>query len=117
MNFRVKTSLIPIPSSHRLPLLSTLAMYDKGEDLSNSPLIQSRINALHEDNIGKLGSTEALLARQKKFIDLYESIKKNGYKGSPLWVFFDSTGQIRLYDGFHRLAVLLHLGKIGRAHV
>lgn len=110
MNYKMKPSLIPMPNSHKIPLLETLELYDRGEVLTNSPMIQSRIGALHQDNIGKLGSTEALLARQKKFIDLYESIKKNGYKGNPLWVFFDSTGQIRLYDGFHRLAVLLHLG-------
>lgn len=107
MDFRIKAKLIPMPDSHKKPLLDTLTMHDKGLDLSNSPLIQSGINKLHEDCItGK----QSVLARQHKFIVLYEEIKKTHDIMHPFWVFFDESGQIRLYDGFHRLAILLHLG-------
>ena len=105
--YNIGVKLIPIPESHRKPLLGTLAMYDRGEDITNSPLIQSGINRLHEDSA--VGVMPAL-DRQAKFISLYKDIKYHGYNGSPLWVFFDDSGQIRLYDGFHRIAIMLHLG-------
>lgn len=85
-------------------------MYDRGENLENSPLILSRINALHEDCFKRLGEVEPLLERQNKFIALYESIKSRGYnEANPLWIYFDENGYLRLYDGFHRLAILNHL--------
>ena len=37
-------------------------------------------------------------------------MRANGFTGNPLLVYFDESGQIKLYDGFHRLAILLHLG-------
>jgi FkbM family methyltransferase len=83
-------------------------MYDRGGDLTNSPLIQSGINAIHEDCATK---NLTLQDRQTKFIALYKSIKEARYDFlAPLWVFFDNSGQIRLYDGFHRVAILRHLG-------
>jgi len=107
MQYSILSTLIPIPESHRQPLLETLTLYDKGEDLSNSPLIQFRINLLHRDYCVNKKSVYDI---QDNFISLYENIKQNGYNGSPLWVYFDESGQIRLYDGFHRLAIFLHLG-------
>ncbi|GAH89171.1 unnamed protein product, partial [marine sediment metagenome] len=49
MQYRIKNTLIPIPVSHEQPLLATLDMYDKGESLTDSPLIKSRINLAHKD--------------------------------------------------------------------
>ncbi|MDD5511791.1 MAG: glycosyltransferase, partial [Dehalococcoidales bacterium] len=52
----------------------------------------------------------SLQDRQLKTIGLYESIKE-GYKDSPILVWFDDDGFIRLYDGYHRLSILKHLNK------
>jgi FkbM family methyltransferase len=101
---RIKRSLIPIHDSHRKALIETLQMYDRGEELSDSPLIKSRISLLHQDSLG--GST--VFDRQEKFIALYESIKES-WNDSSFQCWFDNDGQITLWDGFHRIAILEHL--------
>lgn len=110
MQYSIKNTLIPIPASHEQPLLATLAMYDKGENLTNSPLIKSRINLTHKDVALAEDKEAALQEKQKTLIVLYENIKANGYNGSPILVWFDEDGFIHLYDGYHRLSVMKHLG-------
>ena len=82
MQYRIKNTLIPIPASHEQPLLATLAMYDKGENLTDSPLIKSRINLTHMDVSLAEDKEVALQERQKALIALYGNIKANGYSGS-----------------------------------
>jgi len=109
-NYTINERLIPLPKSHQDPLIATLEMYDRGEDLSNSPLIQSGISALHIDGKDRIGDKNVLIERQSAFIALYESIKKDGFKVlPPFFGYFDEGGQVRLYDGFHRLAIIRHL--------
>ncbi len=115
MQYKIRNTLIPVPESHRQPLLSTLSMYDRGEDLTDSPLIKSRVNLTHMSVYKAISNgipeEEALRQRQSEFIALYEAIKRDGYdNGSVLWCWFDDNGFIHIYDGFHRLPILEHLG-------
>jgi glycosyltransferase involved in cell wall biosynthesis/predicted O-methyltransferase YrrM len=107
--YKIRNSLIPIPENHRKPILETLDMYDRGEDLTNSPLIKSRINLTHIDVWKRDDKDQALQDRQKELIKLYENIKSNGYNGSKVLCWFDDEGNIKLYDGYHRLSILEHL--------
>ena len=75
MRHKIKNTLISVPESHRQPTLATLAMYDKGENLDNSPLIKSRINLTHMDVYRAEDKEEALFRRQDALIGLYESFK------------------------------------------
>jgi len=113
MQYKVRNRLIPVPELHRKPILATLEMYDRSEDLADSPLIQSKINLTHMSVYKAMqsGVTEhqALLDRQRDFIAVYEDIKTNGYNNSIIWCWFDDDGNIRIYDGYHRLAILEHL--------
>lgn len=128
MKYKIKNTLIPIPhglveQSFEEIILGTLNMYDKGEDLSSSPLIISQLNKWHKDccypdNTGKWVPYEGeelakrLLLRQDAFIGMYEDFKANGYDETkdPMFVWFDENGFIHLYDGYHRLAIMKHLG-------
>lgn len=99
-------------------------MYERGENLINSPLAEFQRNYMswggrHRDLIGK-DLEEGIKERQQQFIILYKSIKKNGYCSSkfgpfsiiisPFFVWFDDDGFIRLYDGHHRLSIIRYLG-------
>ncbi len=84
------------------PIHETLAMYDRGEDITDSPFVRSGQWKYHI-------SGKTAHERQKDIISLYESIKKHGYNGSPLLVWYDSNDNINLYDGFHRVAIMHYL--------
>jgi len=129
MRYKIRNALIPIPhgpveQSFEEIILGTLGMYEKGKDLSNSPLIASQLNKWHKDccypdGVGKWVPyegeelTKRLLLRQDAFISMYEDFKANGYDEtqSPMLVWFDEDGSIHLYDGYHRLLVMKHLGQ------
>ena len=95
----------------------TLAIYDKGEDISNSPWIQSK-EGLHHQNVYQAKDKDAALQkRQQEIISLYHSIKENGYNGSPILAWFDNDGFIHLYDGFTRIAIMSYLNMVDYVNV
>lgn len=108
MNYQIKSKSLSAENSFitgnpiEKPIHDTLALYDRGEDISNSPFIQAGEWKYHADQVD--GATH-----QTRLINLYESIKK-GYNGSPILVWFDKDGYVHLYDGFHRIAIMNHLG-------
>jgi len=98
-------------------IFGTLDMYLRDEDLSESPLVQWGRRTLRRGawwyGVEKAPQKEwesLILKRQKKVIDLYLDIKNHGYNGSIISIFFDEDGSVHLYDGFHRLNILKHLG-------
>lgn len=124
MRYKIKSSLIP-PSWFEKAIFKTLTMYDKGKDLTNSPLIQiyrnwrvlggMHVRCRHEATGGTVREKEyesCIQERQKDFIVLYESIKKRGYIDNekiPILVQFDDNGYLHLQDGHHRLSILRYL--------
>jgi len=117
MMYKINSRQLEVPygavdPGHEKILASTLAMYDNGEDLSSSPLIKTQLNKWHKDCYMLEGDElqAGLLKRQDAFISLYENLKRNGYTGSIILVYFDDEGRIHLYDGYHRLSVMNYLG-------
>ena len=87
-------------------------MHDRGEDLTNSPWIQSEEGLHHKDVYLAKNKKAALQKRQQDVISLYRSIKENGYNGSPILAWFDKDGFIHLYDGFTRVSIMSYLGMV-----
>ncbi len=86
-------------------------MYDRGESLTDSPFIKAK-QWMHHVYCHNKGSTiESAYERQQQIIDLYENIKKNGYDGSRICIWFDDEGFVHLGDGFHRIAILHYLNQ------
>ncbi len=117
MKYNISSNQLQVPygmadPGHEKILASTLALYDKGGNLSNSPLIKTQLNKWHKDCYKLKGQElqSGLLKRQDAFISLYESFKKDGYTGSTMLVYFDDEGRVHLYDGYHRLSIMNHLG-------
>ena len=102
MIHKIHSSLIPAERSYvtgepiEKPVQDMLAMYEKGEDLTNSPFIQAKQWMNHKYCFNKGNTTESAYERQQQIIDLYESIKKNGYDGSLLYIWFDKEGYLHL---------------------
>ena len=116
MKYKIKSSLIE-PSWFEDAIFKTLDMYRAGEDLKYSPMNEFQRNfkswgGKHRSLIGKDLET-GIKERMKEFLDLYESIKKEGYRedSPPIFVYFDDDGFIRLYDGHHRLSIVRYLKK------
>ncbi len=120
-NYRIRRSLISTGSGswgHKIQeiIQDTVRLYLQGEDLTESPLMKWGRQAISEGQWWygcekKTGEEreQAIQARVLKVIDLYHSLKKQGYLGTPISVFFDDTGQIQLYDGFHRVSLMAML--------
>jgi len=114
--YKIRSSMLQVKysildgSEHEQPIHRTLAMYDKGKDISfNSPFLKAGqwvhhrlANGVYDIEIGK--------KRQQQVIDLYESIKRDGYNGSLIYAWFDRDGFPHVYDGFHRISILNYLG-------
>ncbi len=129
MKYEIRNTLIPIPhgpvdQTFESIILATLDLYTKGQHISNSPLIASQLNKWHkdccyQDNTEKWVPyegdelTKRLLLRQDAFIRMYEDFKANGYDETqaPMLIWFDEDGFIHLYDGYHRLLIMKHLGQ------
>ena len=115
--YKIRSSLLSVPWFEKL-LFETLDMYHRGEDLSDSPITKAgrklawknqwHYTTFDPENPKEL--EEGLRNREKELIKLYHSIKDNGYNGSIVAAWFDSNGQIHLYDGFHRIAIMRYLG-------
>ena len=117
MIYKISSNQLQVPygaidPGHENILIATLAMCDKGCDLSDSPLIKTQLNKTHKDcyQLEGAGLQAGLLKRQDAFISLYESLKKDGYTGSTVLVYFDDEGRVHLYDGYHRLSIMNYLG-------
>jgi len=98
-------------------IADTLNAYEAGEDISDSALIQwgrrtvkqgAWWHGVEKVSIEKL--EKALQKRQRKVLDLYLDMKNNGYNDSVISIFFDDDGNIKTYDGFHRLSIMKYLG-------
>lgn len=95
----------------------TIELYLRGEDREDSPLANWGRMCLDRGDPwwygceGKTGEEreKAIQKRVRDVIDLYHSIKENGYRDSPISVYFDEKGQVRLYDGYHRISILAML--------
>lgn len=114
--YQIHSKFLPIGVVGKT-LFDTLNMYHREEDLSYSPFVQWGQRVLKrgawwygckkkppeewEDCISK---------RQDRFLQLYLDIKNDGYNGSTISIFFDEDGNIKTYDGFHRLSILRYLG-------
>ncbi len=116
VKYRIKNSLLPTGIVYKI-IDETLRMFERGDSLLDSPLIQwgrERLKrrewfyGVEKDKVQD--KEEGLKARQIKVLRLYNSIKSEGYNGSLIWVFFDDEGKIQTYDGFHRLSILKYLG-------
>jgi len=115
--YKIRSSFLSAPWYEKV-IADTLDMYKRGEDLSSSPMTKiGRIASWkgkwhytcnHPKSIEELEAN--LRKREASLIDTYESIKKNGYNGSIIAAWFDKDGQVHLYDGFHRIAVMKYLG-------
>jgi|GEM_PF-1712501 FkbM family methyltransferase len=113
MRYKIKNTLIA-NGWFEDKILATLALYEAGKDISESPLIGyyrewkdvwPRIKS-----IGRTDLEQCWKECQEDFIALYESIKKDGYNDSVFLCNFDTEGRLQLYDGFHRHAILNYLG-------
>lgn len=101
-------------------MFPTLDMYLRGEDLRNCPMTQAgremaKRGMWHRDcntawREDKQNFEECFRVREKVIGELYNSIKDNGYNGSPIVVRFDKEGKIHLYDGQHRVSIMKYLG-------
>jgi SAM-dependent methyltransferase len=117
MPYKIRSPSLSTPWFEKI-VANTLDMYLRGEELSNSPLTKigrrfAGKNRWHPDFFGLRNEEDIedqLRVREKALVDLYHSIKKDGYNGSIIAAWFDRDGQIHLYDGFHRLAVMKYLG-------
>ena len=97
-------------------LFDTLAMHKRGEDLTHSPVAEWGRQTLARGEwwygCEKAQDQEkSIKERLQKVVALYTSLKKYGYAGANLSVFFTKTdGKVHLYDGFHRVAIMDYLG-------
>ena len=98
-------------------ITETLNMYNREEDMSDSPLIRwgrktvaegAWWHGVEKASPGKVEQT--LQKRQRRVIDLYLDMKNNGYNDSVISIFFNEDGEVQVYDGFHRLSIMSYLG-------
>lgn len=104
-------------------IFDTLDMYKRGEDLTHSPVAEWGRKTLAKGNwwygcIPGPFEEKAIKKRLRKVAALYESLKKYGYAGANLSVFFTKTdGKVHLYDGFHRVVIMEYLGIPAKVNV
>ena len=116
ISYRIHSKFLPTGFIYRI-IADTLNLYESSEDVSDSPLIQWGRRTLeqgawwHGVEKASLDKREkALQKRQHRVINLYLDIKNNGYNDSVISIFFDEDGNIKTYDGFHRLSIMRYLG-------
>lgn len=112
--FSVRASAIE-PSWFESDIHATIDLYVAGKNTENSPLASFLRNRAycgrtHLSCAGVDDYEAAIQARQRAVFSLYESIRQDGYKGSPLLCYWTDTGLLRVYDGHHRLSILRYLG-------
>lgn len=113
MRYKIKNTLIP-EVWFQDKLSATFDLHEADRDLSESPLIEfyryHRDSWRHESCAYPSDMEASIHERQERVLELYESFKENGYTGSLFLCWFRDDGRIFLYDGFHRLAIMRHLG-------
>jgi len=95
-----------------------LDLYAKGCDTTNSTVVKWGRRAVNEGRWwygceGKQGKEleACIILRQQEIITLFKSIKRDGYNGSIISIYFNKhTGKVNVYDGFHRLSIMNYLG-------
>jgi len=114
--YRIHNKFLPVGFIYKI-VVDTLNAYEAGEDISNSSLIQWGRRTVKEggwwhgvEKASPEKRERALQKRQQRVINLYLDIKNNGYNDSPISIFFEEDGNIKTYDGFHRLSILKYLG-------
>ena len=114
--YRIHNKFLPVGFIYKI-IVDTLNAYEAGEDISDSPLIKWGRRTLEQgawwhgvEKASPEKREKALQQRQRWVINLYLDIKNNGYNDSPISIFFDDDGNIKTYDGFHRLSILKYLG-------
>jgi len=114
--YRIHNKFLPVGFIYRI-IVNTLNAYEAGNDILDSPLIKWGRRTLeqgawwHGVEKAILEKREkALQKRQRRVINLYLDIKNNGYNDSVISIFFDDDGNIKTYDGFHRLSIMKYLG-------
>jgi len=114
--YQIHNKFLPTGFIYRI-ITDTLNLYEEDEDISDSPLIQWGRRTLEQGawwhGVEKASSEKremALQKRQRRVINLYLDIKNNGYNDSVISIFFDDDGNIKTYDGFHRLSIMKYLG-------
>lgn len=115
-SYQILNKFLPVGFVHKI-LVDTLNAYEAGENISDSPLIQWGHRALEQgawwhgvEKVSLEKREKALQRRQRNVIELYLDIKNNGYNDSVISIFFDEDGNIKTYDGFHRLSIIKYLG-------
>jgi len=115
-SYRIHNKFLPVGFIYDIVAV-TINAYEAEEDISDSPLIQWGRRTLKQgawwhgvEKVSLEKREEALQRRQRRVIDLYLDIKNNGYNGSTIFIFFDEDGNVKTYDGFHRLSIMKYLG-------
>lgn len=113
MSYKILNTLLPTDSRDKM-FSDTLDMLMKGQDLNKSPLANWGRAALKAGRWWygcekAKDREECIKQRITKFIQLYHSINEKGYNGSQISIFFDGEGQVHVYDGNHRLAIMNYL--------
>lgn len=118
---KINSSLLP-PSWFEDVIHKTLDMYERGEDTSNSPLIQWATKRVKDGAFyawceDKASLNICLLMKQKEVFDTYESFKAKGYDGSKFLIYFNRKGQVGYWDGNHRMSIIRYLGIVADLNV
>lgn len=113
MSYKIMNTILPLGQTEKM-FMNTLDMLAEKQDLSKSPIVEWGRNALEAGRwwygCEKAEDKEKCVQeRVTKFIDLYHSINEKGYNGSIISIFFDEDGQVHVYDGHHRLAIMKYL--------
>lgn len=114
MEYKILNTLLPL-GHVKNAFKETFNMLVKGEDLSQSPVADWGRRAIAAERwwyeCERAEDPEkAIRERMLVVTRLYHSIKQRGYNGSKISIFFDGDGQVHVYDGFHRLNIMAHLG-------
>jgi 2-polyprenyl-3-methyl-5-hydroxy-6-metoxy-1,4-benzoquinol methylase len=120
VSYQIRNTVLPVGYLYDI-LRRTLNLFNEGHDISNSPYVQWGRMTLAENRwwygcqkrpryavIAK--REQCIQERQQKVINLYLSLRDEGYTGSEISVFFSKDGNIHTYDGFHRLCLMKYLG-------
>ena len=113
MSYKIMNTLLPLGQTDKM-FMNTLDMLMKKQDLNKSPLADWGREVLKAGRwwygCEKAKDKEACIKQRiTKFIELYHSINEKGYNGSEISIFFDEEGQVHVYDGNHRLAIMKYL--------
>ena len=116
IRYKIHSRLLPTGFIYGI-LVDTLNAYEAQEDIADSSLIRWGRRTLEQgawwhgvEKASPEKREKALQKRQRRVIDLYLDIKNNGYNDSVISIFFDDDGNIKIYDGFHRLSIMKYLG-------